>query len=491
MIITMKTLIGLILTIVTSLFVNAQENPFVKWSFETQGKILSHPVIDEDIIYFGSNDSVFYAVDIKTGKQIWTVRTNSSIQSKALVNNDIVYFKSGNGVFAVHKDNGHELWNVSSKNNQRSEQIDPWDYHSGAPAIYDSMIFFGFGNGKLRGFDLKTGELKRDIIRKDTAAIKSGLIIENSILYYGDWQGKVYAYNIDMGEELWVHSTYEKQLYNTFGQINTQLCINDNLLFFGGRNPELQVLDKNTGEKKWSYIEKDGGWISGDPLLLNDTLFIGGSDNHEMFAFNAKTGQKYWSFLFLNNNFSKPLAYKNYLLFTTGDAYSVYGTSLGRGYLYALNRANGRIINFTKVGGDLYSSLLVKNGVVYMGSADGKLYSIDLDVFLNENPNLKTKGYNSIEILEVIPSPFSDSLNISYEINYNTNISIQIKDLNENEVVKLYSGKVNKGEHHIKWDGKDNNGNNAQNSYYFLEINSGEYYKKTIIQKQIPDAKTN
>lgn len=483
----MKTIISLIVIIISSLYVNAQQNPFVQWSFETQGKILSHPVIDEDIIYFGSNDSVFYAVDIKTGKQIWNFKTKSSIRSKALVNNDIVYFKSGNDIFALYKDNGHELWNVSSENYQGSKQIDPWDYHSGAPAIYNSMIFFGLGNGRLTGFDLKTGKLKKEILRADSAAIKSGLIIENSTLYYGDWKGKVYAYNLDLGEELWRYKTYEKQLYKTFGQINTQLSINDNLLFFGGRNPELQVLDKNTGEKKWSYVEKEGGWISGDPLLLNDTLFIGGSDNHEMFAFDAKTGKKYWTFEFLNNNFSKPLAYKNYLLFTTGDAYSVYGSSKGRGYLYALNRLDGSIKNFTKIGGNLYSNILVKDDILYLGSADGNLYALDLGEFLNEASNMKIKGYNSVEILELTPSPFSDTLNISYEINYNTNISIQIKDLNEDEVIEIFSGKIKKGVHLVKWDGIDKNGNNAMDGYYFLEINSGEYYRKKIFQKQITD----
>ncbi|NPD47456.1 PQQ-binding-like beta-propeller repeat protein [Lentimicrobium sp. S6] len=486
----MKNSILLIAMLLCMFHVKSQQNPFVQWSFETNGKILSHPIIDEEGIYFGSNDSIFYRLDLKTGQQIWNLKTKSSIQSKALINKDMVYFKSGNDVFALHKDSGEQVWCYSSKDKQGSSQIDPWDYHSGAPAIFNSIIYFGLGNGELKGFDLKTGEIKQEILRTDTAAIKSGLIIENSILYFGDWNGKVDAYNLATGEKLWEHKTYEKQLYNTFGQINTQLTINNDLLFFGMRNPEMQVLDKNTGEKKWNYIEKAGGWISGDPLVHNDTLFIGGSDNHEMLAFNANTGEKYWAYLFLNNNFSKPLAYKNSLLFTTGDAYNVYGTSPGRGYLYALNKSDGSLKNFTTLGGNIYSSLLVANDMLYMGSANGNLYALDLDAFLHEKPNLKTKGYNSVEILDVTPSSFSDTLNISYEINYNTIISIQIKDLNEDEVIELYSGKINKGEHLIKWDGTDSHGNNAQDGYYFLEINSSEYYKKTIIQKQIPDNET-
>lgn len=483
----MKSQISLIVILLTSLFVSAQQNPFVLWSFDTHEKILSHPVIDEDFIYFGSNDSIFYAVDIKTGEKVWSVKTNSTVQSKALIYNGIVYFKSANDIFALNKNTGQELWTAIDSDKTTVAQIDLWDYHSGAPAINNSNIYFGFGKGTVKGFDLETGEITMEIKIPDSSAIKSGLVIENSILYFGDWDGRIFAYNLNTSTLLWSRGTYEKKLYETFGQVNTQLCVSDDLLFFGGRNPELQVLDKFTGEKKWSYIEKDGGWISGDPLVLNDTLFIGGSDNHKMLAFNAISGEKYWSFTFLNNNFSKPVKYKNYLLFTTGDAYSVYGSSTGRGYLYALNRSDGSIINFTKIGGNLYSSLIVINNMLYLGSADGSLYAIDLNVFLYENPNLKTKGYNSVEILELAPSPFSEALNISYKINYNTNISIQIKDLNEDEVIELYAGKMKKGEHYMKWDGEDSKGNNADDGYYFFEINSGEYYKKTIIQKKTPD----
>lgn len=487
----MKNLTSLIVILCTSLFANAQQKPLIHWSFETQGKILSHPLIDEECIYFGSKDSIFYAVDIKSGKQIWNFKTNSPIQSKALINNDIVYFKSGNDVFALHKDNGQKIWIVTNKDKQGSTQIDPWDYHSGTPAIYNSTIYFGFGNGDLKGFDLKTGEIKNEILRTNTSAIKSGLVIEKSILYFGDWDGFIYAYNLNTGLQLWQLKTYSEKLYDTFGQINTQLCIYDNLLFFGGRNPEFQALDKNTGKKEWSYVEKAGGWISGDPLVLKDTLFIGGSDNHEMFAFNANTGEKYWSYLFLNNNFSKPLAYNNYLLFTTGDAYNVYGTSPGRGYLYALNRSDGSVKNVTKVGGNIYSSLVVKNDILYMGSADGNLYALDLNVFLNEKSNLNTKGYNSVDILGVSPSPFTETVKITYVVNYKTNVIIKINDLNEDEMIELYSGKANQGEHFIMWDGNDSNGNIIKDGYYFFEINSGEYYKKAIIQKQFTDKKPN
>lgn len=480
----MKNLITLIFILNTSLFLSGQQNTFINWSFETKGKIMSHPVIDKNNIYFGSSDSIFYAVDIATGNQLWNFKTNSEIRSKAIIFNDLVYFKSGNDIYAINKFDGKQKWVVACEDKKGATAIDLWDYHSGAPAIHNSTIYFGLGNGKITGCDLYSGNIKTEIIIKDSAAIKSGLLVDNSILYFGDWEGRLHAYDLFTGKQLWVYNTYEKKLYETFGQINTQLSLSGNLLFFGGRNPELQVLDKNTGEKQWSYVEKDGGWISGDPLLQNDTLFIGGSDNHEMMAFNAKTGEKYWTYLFLNNNFSKPLSYGNYLLFTTGDAYNVYGSSNGRGYLYALNKADGTIENFAKIGGNIYSSLVAQGDVLYMGSEDGMLYSVDLVTFLNDTTPLKAKGYNSVEINNASLLGFTDTLDIQYKLNYNTHINVYVKDLNEEVVKKLFSGEKNEGQHTIVWNAKDAAGNIVNDGYYFFEIESGEYYQKIIIQKK-------
>ncbi|PLX12752.1 MAG: hypothetical protein C0598_05490 [Marinilabiliales bacterium] len=476
----------LVLIINISLFSSEIDEPII-WTFKTNAKIMSHPIIEGNIIYFGSMDSVFYAVDNKTGIQLWNYKTSSPVQSKALINNDIVYFKSGNNVFALNKNSGQEIWRSISEDKEGVGKIDLWDYHSGSAAIYKSNIYFGFGNGKLLGFDLQSGEIKHEIKRESDSPIKSGLVIEDSVIYFGDWDGWVNAFNIETNKFVWKHKTYKKQLYSTFGQINTQLSIYNDLLFFGGRNPEMQVLNKKTGEVQWTYIEKEGGWISGDPLVMSDTLYIGGSDNHEMFAFNANTGEKYWTYEFLNNNFSQALAYNNYLLFATGDAYNVYGKSPGKGYVYALNRGDGSIVNFTKVGGNIYSTLIEKNGVLYLAGADGYLYALDLNEFLNEEPKLKTKGYNSIDITGISPSPFKSSTKITYNVNYNAKVNIRIIDLNEEEIVSLGFGNKAKGEHITSWDGKDNKGNIVPDGYYFAELSSGIYFKKVIIQKQRAD----
>lgn len=473
---TKKVLLGMLLVI--SSFLKAQEKPFIINKFDSKARISSNPVEYNNNIYFGNDDSIFYAIDAKTLKKRWSFKTASIIRSKPVVNENIIYFKSGFNVYAINSETGEKIWSYAKHVNKKGTQQDYWDYHSGVPVIYKSNIYFGFEDGTICGFDLNSGEIKANINADNAASIKSGLIIDSDVLYFGDWNGKLYAYNLNKNERLWKYATYEKQAYPTFGQINTELTIYKDLLFFGARNPEFQVIDIKTAQKKWSFIEKEGGWISGDPLIYKDTLFIAGSDNHKLFALDPVSGDKFWEYEFLFNNFSKPVIYKDYILFTTGDAYSVYGKSKGLGYLYMLNRNNGSIVNFSLIGGNLNSTPIIKNENVFLCSEDGFLYKIDLNTFLTESEKLSENGYRAFEIIKVDSDLDSHNLKINYKVNYETKIKMLITDLSDNEIRKLYDDINKRGEYNIVWDKTDNNNNKAKSGYYFVEISSGDSVMK-------------
>lgn len=474
--------ISIVLAIVT-ISCHAQQGS-LHWKYSTEGKIYAHPIVAGDILYFGSMDSTFYALDMESGELIWTFHTHAPIQSSAYAHNKAVYLKSGNSAFALNQKNGAVIWSHIDTSMQQTGKMDPWDFHSGSPVIYESLIYFGFQNGRVLGFDLKNGNIEKEIVYGDTVAIKSGLLIHAGMLYFGGWNGKVYAYKLEKDTLEWIYSTYEQQAYPTFGQINTQLLIADDLLYFGSRNPELQVIDIQTGKNAWSYIEPNGGWISGEVLVEDEMLYIGGSDNHEMFAFDASTGKKRWTFEFLNNNFSKPLIYKDYLLFTTGDAYNIYGEGTGRGYLYAVNKEDGTIHQLEQIGGNMYSNILLDQGIIYLGNEDGTLYALNLDHFLSDSRSPVEKGYNAVENIELSPNPFSDSLAINFKLNREMEIGVQIKNIADEPFMELSHEQRAPGDYTLYWDGKDSEGIMLERGYYFVEIHAGMNVHKVLLQKR-------
>ena len=51
----------------------------VKWKFPTGDRVISSPVFNDNVIYFGGDDGNVYAVDAATGRQIWKRATNGPV----------------------------------------------------------------------------------------------------------------------------------------------------------------------------------------------------------------------------------------------------------------------------------------------------------------------------------------------------------------------------------------------------------------------------
>ncbi len=250
----------------------AQEE-YVLWSFETGDRILSHPTVDGNIIYVGSNDNKLYAIDANSGEELWSFSTAYDVMSSVLINENMLYFECGNNCYALDKITGAELWMFSNDDPEGAEKLDPWDYHHASPVLDDTTVYFGCGDGRLYGFDKLNGELNFLYETIDSSAIRSTPVIQNGILYFGDWNGIIYALDILTHDTLWTQRTYGTQPYATFGMVNTQMIIHDTLLIFGARNPEVQVLNIHTGEVVWDYTVAGGGWIS-DRCGRKSTLLI-------------------------------------------------------------------------------------------------------------------------------------------------------------------------------------------------------------------------
>ena len=63
----------LILLFISTGMSNAEE--MVLWKFETGGAINASPIVHEGILYIGSFDKLFYAIDALTGVEKWHFET--------------------------------------------------------------------------------------------------------------------------------------------------------------------------------------------------------------------------------------------------------------------------------------------------------------------------------------------------------------------------------------------------------------------------------
>ena len=68
------------------------------WRFYTERHIFTPPVVAGDALFFGSNDGLFYALDVPSGEERWRVQVKSRAVTQPQVAGDVVCFGGRDGI---------------------------------------------------------------------------------------------------------------------------------------------------------------------------------------------------------------------------------------------------------------------------------------------------------------------------------------------------------------------------------------------------------
>jgi len=83
----------------------------LKWKFPTGDRIVSSPVLANNIVYFGGDDGNIYAVNANTGAQIWKYPTGGPVPATPAVSDGTLYAGSYDGKFyALDAKTGLTKW---------------------------------------------------------------------------------------------------------------------------------------------------------------------------------------------------------------------------------------------------------------------------------------------------------------------------------------------------------------------------------------------
>lgn len=349
------------------------------WSFQTGGPVYATPTINNNVIYTGSMDSIFYAIDAKTGQELWSFKTAGIITCNALVADNKIIFESGNILYAINK-NGETIWQFKLSENMNPSMVDPWDFHRSSPVEYKNIVYVGAEDGLVYGVDIKTGKETFKVQTSSKNLVRTTPVIYSGNIYIGDWEGVMYAYSLENGNLVWEYDTKNDYTFQWKNSILSTPTIHDGAIYFSGRNCCLYALDIKTGDKKWVYKNSEDGWILGSPVVENNAVYIGSSDHHQLHSFNVKTGDLIWK--------------------TKLDC-RIWGTVnieddnlfIGSNGFYKIDKTNGNIkarVDFEKIHEDVkygeyldqtanfHSSPVSYHDNFIIGSDNGNIYSISL-----------------------------------------------------------------------------------------------------------------
>jgi len=114
----------------------------------------------------------------------------------------------------------------------------------------------------------------------------------------------------------------------------------------------------------------------------------------------------------------------------------------------------------------------------------------DLTIYKDEVYLLKIKVVSSIEETDGImlnelqlnqnhPNPCNLTTTISYQLPFNTDVTLKIYNILGQEVLTLINENTPAGYHSVIWSGKDNSGQLLTSGIYFYQLRAGNNYSKT------------
>jgi len=119
------------------------------WESRVSGSVYGTAAVDQEHVVFTSADSSIYCFYKNDGTLKWKVKTDDALVSVPVIEDDIVFAGTSDGIFrALDLRHGEVIWQFE----------DVGGYVEARPLSYQTMVIFGAWDGKLYALDQATGE---------------------------------------------------------------------------------------------------------------------------------------------------------------------------------------------------------------------------------------------------------------------------------------------------------------------------------------------
>jgi outer membrane protein assembly factor BamB len=348
------------------------------WSFQTGKGVFSTPVIDaEGMIYFGSADHYFYALN-PDGSLSWKYETGEIIDSAGALTPDAVTFTSGDGHMYHFKTGQMDLserplWSYEA---ELRPEISYNRWFEGNVAVGFDGTYYS-GNTNFLYYAINPDGTLKWTYPTTSNNWSMAAIGDDGSNYWGSLDTYIRAVASD-GKELW--------RTRTLGFVAASAALgSDGTVYIGSFDSNLYALDGKTGTVKWKFPTSDHIYASA--ALDADgqgktTAIVFGSADGSFYAVDPK-GKLLWKY-----DTGDPIRSSAALGFAPdGNSRIVYFGD-GNGKLYALNASDGSrrwVFDTTSTEtelvdrNDLNGSVALGRTGIYVGGEHGQLWYIPYD----------------------------------------------------------------------------------------------------------------
>jgi eukaryotic-like serine/threonine-protein kinase len=154
------------------------EAPKQLWQFDATGDIQGQVILDNGSVYFGSEDSKLYKLNLRTGELMWPSPFHSGgpIRNGITVGRQRVYvYNDLSGIYGLDKESGRAIWQVPSGRQMVCET--------------DSKAFIFADAGILKVMDNTTGRELYSVNAADVSLTARNT--DSPVMFLADARGRV------------------------------------------------------------------------------------------------------------------------------------------------------------------------------------------------------------------------------------------------------------------------------------------------------------
>ena len=223
-----------------------------RWRFRTNQLNRSTPVVMDGVVYVGSNNGRFYALDAASGKPRWAFAAAGPVNSSATVRAGVVYFADDHAVYALDARTGAKRWRARFGPDVAHPGHD-WDFFQSSPTVAGGRLYVGSGDGNLYAFDAATGATAWTFATK--GRVRSTPAVAGGTVYVGSFDGNLYAISAESGTLRWHFKTKGNADF-PIGEVQSSPSVDGTTVFFGSRDGFLYAVDSGC-TKRWSVDEHE------------------------------------------------------------------------------------------------------------------------------------------------------------------------------------------------------------------------------------------
>ena len=263
------------------------------WTYKTDGKIYSTPVVHENRIWVASSDSYLYGLRVQDGKKLFQLKNDKAVVSSPACSGNKVMLAGGDGhCRAWDVSTGKLLWEFDSVKN----------FVVTRPLVKDGVVFFGSWGNEFYALDIETGK-SRWIWNSG----HSNRMLSPAQVVPVATHGRIYLASPDRymtvldevtGEVIWRYNDPENRVRESIGiseDGNTVYAktMDGNILAIDATVPSRQV--------KWISSGEDMGYeLTPTPVVEKDGVVYAPTDKGLIYAYRASDGAFLWKYRISN-----------------------------------------------------------------------------------------------------------------------------------------------------------------------------------------------